>query len=72
MKAGRAAAIRLVLGLSTACGYAVRAARRPARFLPELAGLGTVAWGVAMIYTPAGVIATGLSLLLIGSQIPRR
>jgi hypothetical protein len=49
----------------------VRAARRPARFLPELAGLGLVAWGVAMIYTPAGVIAAGLFLVLVGSQIPR-
>jgi hypothetical protein len=49
----------------------VRAARRPARFLPELAGLGLVAWGVAMIYTPAGVIASGIALLMVGSQIPR-
>jgi hypothetical protein len=57
--------------LAEASGYAVRTTRRPARFLPELAGLATVSWGVAMIYTPAGVIAAGLSLVLVGSRIPR-
>lgn len=60
-----------VLGAAEACGYAVHKARRPARYLPELAGLGTVSWGVGMIYSPAGVIAAGVSLFLVGSQIPR-
>lgn len=62
---------RSLLGLAGACGYAIRVARRPVRFLPELAGLGFVSWGVAMIYVPSGVIALGLSLILIGSRIPR-
>jgi hypothetical protein len=62
-----------VLGLAGTCGYAIRQARRPARFLPELAGLGLVSWGVGMELNPAaGVIATGLSLILAGSRIPRR
>jgi hypothetical protein len=62
---------RAALGLAAACGYAVHQARRPARFLPELAGLGLVSWGAAMVYTPAGVIAAGISLILVGSRIPR-
>lgn len=62
---------RMALGLAAACGYAVHQARRPARFLPELAGLGIVSWGVAMIYLPAGVIAAGVSLILVGARIPR-
>lgn len=60
-----------VLGLAGGAGYAIRKARRPARFLPELAGLGLVSWGVAMIYAPAGVIAAGVLLVLAGSRIPR-
>jgi len=60
-----------VLGLATAGGYAVGVARRLARFLPELAGLGIVSWGVGMIYSPAGVITAGVSLFLVGQQIPR-
>lgn len=46
-------------------------ARRLAPFLPELAGLGIVSWGVGMIYSPAGVIASGFALILVGSKIPR-
>lgn len=61
----------LVLGVTDACGYACGRARRPARFLPELAGFGIVSWGVGMIYSPAGVIVAGVSLILVGSQIPR-
>jgi len=61
-----------VLLLADAGGYAVGAARRSARFLPELAGLGTVSWGVGMIYSPAGVIAAGVSCILAGAQIPRK
>lgn len=60
-----------VLLLAAACGYAYGRARRPARFLPELAGFGIVSWGVGMVYSPAGVIAAGASLILVGSQIPR-
>lgn len=30
------------------------------------AGLGVVALGVGMIYTPAGVISAGIALLLLG------
>lgn len=61
-----------VLGLAEACGYAYVKARRPARFLPELAGLGIVSWGVGMeLNPPAGVIAAGVSLILVGRQIPR-
>lgn len=61
-----------VLLLADLGGYAVGAARRSARFLPELAGLGTVSWGVGMIYSPAGVITAGVALILVGSQVPRR
>ena len=60
-----------VLLLADLGGYAVGAARRSARFLPELAGLGIVSWGVGMIYSPAGVITAGVSLFLVGQQIPR-
>lgn len=60
-----------VLLLAAGCGYAYGRARRPARFLPELAGLGIVSWGVGMIYHPAGVIVAGVSLILVGSRIPR-
>lgn len=62
---------RSVLGLAAACGYAIRVARRPVRFLPELAGLAVVSWGVGMVNYKAGVIAAGLSLILAGSRIPR-
>ena len=55
----------LVLGLADACGYAISKSRRPARFLPGIAGLGVVSWGVGMIYLPAGVIAAGASILLL-------
>jgi len=61
-----------VLLLADLGGYAVGVARRLARFLPELAGLGIVSWGVGMIYSPAGVITAGVSLFLVGQQIPRR
>lgn len=60
-----------VLLLATVGGYAYGRARRPARYLPELAGFGLVSWGVGMIYSPAGVIVAGVSLILVGSQIPR-
>lgn len=33
--------------------------------LLTLAGFGLIAWGAAMIYLPAGLIAGGASLLLI-------
>lgn len=62
---------RSLLSLASAAGYAWRIARRPVRFLPELAGFGLVSWGAAMVYLPAGLITAGLSLLLVGSQIPR-
>lgn len=62
---------RSVLGLASAAGYAWRIARRPVRYLPELAGLVLVSWGVAMIYPPAGMITGGLALMLAGSRIPR-
>lgn len=61
----------LVLHLAAAGGYAYGAARRPARFLPELAGFGFVSWGVGMLNGPAGVITLGVSLILVGSRIPR-
>lgn len=61
-----------VLVLAEGCGYAIRKSRRPARFLPELAGLGLVSWGVGMELNPAaGVIAAGASLILAGARIPR-
>lgn len=60
-----------VLGLAAACGYAVRAARRPARFLPGVAGLGLISWGAAMVYTPAGLVVAGLALLLVDRAIDR-
>ena len=63
---------RLALGAGTAAGYAWKTARRPVRYLPGLAGLAAVSWGVAMIYFPAGVIAAGLSLLAIDLKIPAR
>lgn len=56
---------RALLGLADLGGYAVRAARRPARFLPAVCGFGVVSWGVGMIYVPAGVIAAGVSILLL-------
>lgn len=34
--------------------------------LAELAGLALVAVGVGMVYLPAGVIAAGVTLVLIG------
>jgi len=60
---------RSLLFLASAAGYSWRIARRPVRYLPELAGFGLVSWGAAMVYLPAGVIVAGLSLLVIGSQI---
>lgn len=60
-----------MLGLADLCGYAIRTARRPARFLPGLAGLGLIDWGAVMIYMPAGLIVTGVSLLLLDAQISR-
>jgi hypothetical protein len=57
--------------LASAAGYAIRTARRPARFLPELAGLAVVSWGVGMYSLRNGVIAAGLSLILAGARIPR-
>lgn len=62
---------KALLLLATAAGYALGYARRPVPYLPELAGLAFVSWGVSMIYVPAGVIAAGVALLLVGSQIPR-
>jgi hypothetical protein len=61
---------RAALRAATISGYAVRIARRPARLLPGLAGLGLISWGAAMIYLPAGLIVAGLSLLAIDRQIP--
>lgn len=61
----------LLLSLASAAGYSWRIARRPVSFLPELAGFGLVSWGVGMYSLPAGLIAAGLSLLLVGSTIPR-
>lgn len=61
---------RLTLGAATAAGYAWKTARRPVRYLPGLAGLATVSWGVAMMSVPLGVVAAGISLLLIDRKIP--
>ena len=60
-----------VLGLASACGYAVRQARRPARLLPGLAGAVLISWGAAMIYTPAGFLVAGALLLLVDRSIER-
>ena len=37
--------------------------------VPGLAGAAMVAWGVAMVYRPAGVIAGGAFLLLLDRRI---
>lgn len=59
--------------MAGAAGYAIRQARRPARFLPGMAGLGLISWGAGMIYLPAGLIVAGAALLfVIDPQIPRR
>lgn len=60
-----------VLSLASAAGYSWNIARRPARFLPALAGLGLISWGAAMIYLPAGLITAGLLLVLVDTRIPR-
>lgn len=60
---------RLTLSLATLTGHTVRIANAAAPVAPALAGFGLVSWGAAMIYTPAGWIAGGLSLLLIGREI---
>jgi hypothetical protein len=60
---------RSLLSVASGAGYAWREARRPVRFLPELVGLGLISWGVAMIYIPAGLIAVGASLMVVGSRI---
>jgi hypothetical protein len=41
-------------------------ARTPFDVLAEVIGLGTVAYGVGMIFLPAGVIVAGVSLCFIG------
>ena len=37
----------------------------------DLAGLALIAWGVAMIYAPAGVIIAGLACLALGWRFER-
>lgn len=61
---------RSLLSLASAAGYSWRIARRPVRFLPGLAGLGLISWGAAMVYLPAGLVVSGLSLLLLDTKIP--
>lgn len=56
---------RLTLSLAAAAGHTVRYAN----VAPALAGFALVSWGAAMIYVPAGWIAGGCSLLLIGREL---
>jgi hypothetical protein len=62
---------RLSLSLATTAGHTVRIANRAAPVLPSLAGFGLVSWGAAMIYTPAGWITGGVSLLILGWDLNR-
>jgi hypothetical protein len=59
-----------VLFAAGVAGHTWSIVRRPVRFLPELAGLGLISRGAAMIYLPAGYVVAGLCLLLVGSRIP--
>jgi hypothetical protein len=67
----RTLARRLGLSLAAPAGHTVRIANRLAPVVPALAGFSLVSWGAAMIYTPAGWIAGGLSLLVLGWDLNR-
>lgn len=62
---------RLTLSLATIAGHTVRIANQIGTLLIALAGFSIVSWGVAMIYTPAGWICGGLSLLAIAFDANR-
>jgi threonine/homoserine/homoserine lactone efflux protein len=67
----RALWLALLGRTATMAGTVVRESRARRRAVPGLAGAAMVAYGVALVYLPAGVVAGGLFLLWFGSEINR-
>lgn len=64
--------VRSVAGpLADAAGWTVGRALASLPMLPPLAGAAMVSLGAAMVYLPAGVIAGGVFLLWIGTELNR-
>lgn len=54
------------LGLATAAGVVVRAAK----VLPGLLGAAAISWGLGMVYEPLLYISAGVALIVIDWRIP--